>query len=226
MPSPRGALTNLAAVPVDAARPGPGEVIVTVRAVGINFRDVLNVLGMYPGDPGPPGADSAGVVLAVGAGVTYLQPGDAVFGLQHLAKGPGRAAHGLVGGCHPQGLGEAGAVKGRVDALTGAWLPLFAGDALVILVHLAGQGPTHPPPPQGSVELLAGCPTAAVGVGAIAPYQARRIRIPAGPADPFGFGVGVEPDVQALPPRARHHRQAIAAALSRQGEHPAAAALA
>ena len=33
-----------------------------VKAVGLNFRDVLNVLGMYPGDPGPPGGDCAGVV--------------------------------------------------------------------------------------------------------------------------------------------------------------------
>ena len=41
---------------------------VTVRAVGLNFRDVLNVLGMYPGDPGDPGGDCAGIVEAVGPG--------------------------------------------------------------------------------------------------------------------------------------------------------------
>jgi len=39
-----------------------------VRAVGLNFRDVLNILGMYPGDPGDPGGDCAGVVAAVGPG--------------------------------------------------------------------------------------------------------------------------------------------------------------
>ena len=44
-------------------------------------RDVLNVLGMYPGDPGAPGGDCAGVVVASGAGVSHLRPGDAVFGL-------------------------------------------------------------------------------------------------------------------------------------------------
>ncbi len=33
--------------------PGPGEVRLRVLATGVNFRDVLNVLGMYPGDPGP-----------------------------------------------------------------------------------------------------------------------------------------------------------------------------
>ncbi|GAB4814934.1 hypothetical protein N2152v2_001980 [Parachlorella kessleri] len=38
----------------------PREGEVAVKAVGLNFRDVLNVLGMYPGDPGAPGADFAG----------------------------------------------------------------------------------------------------------------------------------------------------------------------
>ncbi len=38
-------------------------------------RDVLNVLGMYPGDPGPPGSDYAGVVMRVGKSVNHLKPG-------------------------------------------------------------------------------------------------------------------------------------------------------
>ncbi len=84
MPQPRGALSNLKPVPLAKAsmtKLQPGQVLMQVRAVGLNFRDVLNVLGMYPGDPGPPGADCAGVVTAVGAGVANLQPGMAVFGL-------------------------------------------------------------------------------------------------------------------------------------------------
>ena len=56
--------------------PARGEVLLEVHAVGVNFRDVLNVLGMYPGDPGAPGADCAGIVMVVGAGVTALSPGD------------------------------------------------------------------------------------------------------------------------------------------------------
>ena len=48
------------------------QVLVSVRAVGLNFRDVLNVLGMYPGDPGQPGGDVAGVVAAVGSAVRHL----------------------------------------------------------------------------------------------------------------------------------------------------------
>ena len=39
------------------------------------------MLGMYPGDPGAPGGDCAGVILAAGEGVTDLKTGDAVFGL-------------------------------------------------------------------------------------------------------------------------------------------------
>ena len=42
---------------------------ISVRAVGLNFRDVLNILGMYPGEPGDPGADCAGIISAVGPGL-------------------------------------------------------------------------------------------------------------------------------------------------------------
>lgn len=47
---------------------------VNVRAIGLNFRDVLNILGMYPGDPGAPGGDCAGVVAAVGPGGALYFP--------------------------------------------------------------------------------------------------------------------------------------------------------
>jgi hypothetical protein len=74
-PKPRGALQNLQPEVLPSALLAPGRVFVAVKAVGVNFRDVLNVLGMYPGDPGPPGGDCAGVVVGVGPGVTHLQPG-------------------------------------------------------------------------------------------------------------------------------------------------------
>lgn len=75
MPMPRGSLANLRHVPHPQAAPGRGEIKIAVQAVGLNFRDVLNVLGMYPGDPGPPGGDCAGVITEVGAGVSELRPG-------------------------------------------------------------------------------------------------------------------------------------------------------
>ena len=81
IPGKRGTFGCLGpeAVLVDSL--GPGEVALQVQAVGINFRDVLNVLGMYPGDPGHPGADVSGTVVAVGAGVSRLRVGQRVFGL-------------------------------------------------------------------------------------------------------------------------------------------------
>jgi NADPH:quinone reductase-like Zn-dependent oxidoreductase len=55
------------------------------------------VLGMYPGDPGPPGGDCAGVVMAVGAGVTHLKAGDAVFGLASGSLGSHVHTNALTG---------------------------------------------------------------------------------------------------------------------------------
>jgi len=57
-----------------------GQVRIAVAAVGVNFRDVLVALGMYPGG-GQLGAEGAGVVVEVGPGVTGLTVGDSVMGL-------------------------------------------------------------------------------------------------------------------------------------------------
>ncbi|MFB9904375.1 SDR family NAD(P)-dependent oxidoreductase [Allokutzneria oryzae] len=58
----------------------PGHVRIGVRAAGVNFRDVLISLGMYPGAAGGIGAEVAGVVLAVGSAVSDLRVGDRVMG--------------------------------------------------------------------------------------------------------------------------------------------------
>ncbi len=65
---------------------GAGEVRVAVRAAGVNFRDVLMVLGMYPGEMAI-GGEGAGVVLEVGCDVTELAIGDRVMGLLDGAFG-------------------------------------------------------------------------------------------------------------------------------------------
>ena len=57
-------------------KPAAGEILLEVHAVGVNFRDVLNVLGMYPGDPGAPGADCAGVIIAIGTAVQGFVQGN------------------------------------------------------------------------------------------------------------------------------------------------------
>ncbi|MFE2104975.1 SDR family NAD(P)-dependent oxidoreductase [Kitasatospora sp. NPDC059463] len=82
-------LDGLALVPApDADRPlGPGEVRIAVRAAGLNFRDVLITLGVYP-DRALLGTEAAGVVTAVGPEVTGLAPGDRVTGLVSGGIGP------------------------------------------------------------------------------------------------------------------------------------------
>lgn len=79
----RGALSNLQLKPLSQASrcvPTGNQCELRVRAIGLNFRDVLNVMGLYPGDPGLPGADVAGTVIAVGENCPY-KVGDNVFGL-------------------------------------------------------------------------------------------------------------------------------------------------
>ncbi|WP_394821617.1 SDR family NAD(P)-dependent oxidoreductase [Pendulispora albinea] len=86
----KGSLDRLTLAPYpDALAPlSEGQVRIAVHAAGLNFRDVLDALGMYPGDPGPLGGEGAGVVLEVGPGVSSFAPGDRVMGLLRASFGP------------------------------------------------------------------------------------------------------------------------------------------
>jgi len=62
---------------VDVGAPGPGEIRIRHEAVGLNYIDVYHRNGTYPLPlPARLGMEGAGVVEAVGEGVTHLQPGD------------------------------------------------------------------------------------------------------------------------------------------------------
>jgi len=66
---------------VDLPPPGPGQLRVALKACSINFPDILMVQGKYqfkPELPFAPGMEGAGVVAAVGEGVTKFKPGDRV----------------------------------------------------------------------------------------------------------------------------------------------------
>ncbi len=70
-------------VEIDRSEPEAGQVLLDVRAAGINFADIMQRRGEYPGGPRPPftpGMEAAGVVSEVGDGVD-LEEGDRVVGL-------------------------------------------------------------------------------------------------------------------------------------------------
>ncbi len=67
---------------IDAPTPGPGQVLVAVKACAINYPDTLMIRDLYqfkPERPYAPGGEIAGVVEAVGEGVTNFKPGDRVL---------------------------------------------------------------------------------------------------------------------------------------------------
>jgi NADPH:quinone reductase-like Zn-dependent oxidoreductase/acyl carrier protein len=78
---PQAGLESLRYQAATRRPPSPQEIEIDVRATGLNFKDVLGALGLYPGDPGPLGGECAGVVTAVGPGVTGLSVGDEVMAL-------------------------------------------------------------------------------------------------------------------------------------------------
>src|SRR4051794_32365873 len=64
--------------------PGPGEVLIRVIAAGVNFVDISQGRGTFAGGPQPPyvaGIEGAGEVIALGDGVTDLEPGAHVIGV-------------------------------------------------------------------------------------------------------------------------------------------------
>ncbi len=139
----RGVLDNLVVRPLERRAPGSGEVEIAVRVSGLNFRDVLNALGMYPGDPGPIGGECAGVVVAVGAGVTELAVGDAVIALAPGAFASHVTVPAAVAFRTPANLGLAEAATIPINFLT-AWYGLHElagiGPGDRVLVHAAAGG--------------------------------------------------------------------------------------
>jgi NADPH:quinone reductase-like Zn-dependent oxidoreductase len=101
-----GSLDGLALVDLTDPTPGPGQILVRVRAVSLNYRDLMIVLGKYGGTTPAdliPLSDGAGEVVSVGAGVTRVQIGDRVAGIffQTWLDGGIRAAY------HASALGGA-----------------------------------------------------------------------------------------------------------------------
>lgn len=131
---------------VTVGEPGPGEARVRHGAIGVNFIDVYHRTGLYPLPlPSGLGVEGAGVVEAVGAGVTHVAAGDRVA---YAGGGPGSysqvrtmPAAGLVK--LPAGISERQAAAIMLKGMTVRYLvrrtyPVQAGDT--VLWHAAAGG--------------------------------------------------------------------------------------
>jgi NADPH:quinone reductase-like Zn-dependent oxidoreductase len=139
---------------VDVPEPGAGEVLVAIKAVSLNYRDLAVVTGRYPRNPAEPtiiASDGAGQVIAVGDGVTAFRAGDRVAGsfFQKWIAGPYSREYGAsaLGGAIPGVLtqfrvfDQAGLVRipEHFSYQEGATLPcagLTAWNALVPTMHV------------------------------------------------------------------------------------------
>jgi NADPH:quinone reductase-like Zn-dependent oxidoreductase len=128
-------------------RPGKGEVVVQVKAAGLNFADILARQGLYPDGPKKPcvmGYEVAGVVEAIGEGVEPDLLGKAVVAMTHFggqAEKVAVAANQLFAKPESLSFEEAAAIP--VNYLTAYALlyvmgSLHAGEA--VLIHNAGGG--------------------------------------------------------------------------------------
>ncbi len=109
---------------------GAGEVLIEVKAAGLNFRDVLKALALYPGEAPDArifGDEVAGVVRAVGRGIDQVAPGDRVFGLAMF----GLATHALARG------GDVRRIPGGLSFEQAATLPVVFMTAWHALKNVA-----------------------------------------------------------------------------------------
>lgn len=132
-------------VPLPAA--GPGEVRIRVEAAGLNFIDTYKRSGLYPVKlPHTLGQEAAGVVTAVGAGVSDFRPGD------HVATAAAAGAYAdetLAPAAQtvrvPAGVDARMAAAVLLQGMTAHYLacatfPLKAGDACVVHAAAGGVG--------------------------------------------------------------------------------------
>jgi acyl transferase domain-containing protein/NADPH:quinone reductase-like Zn-dependent oxidoreductase/short-subunit dehydrogenase len=138
-----GVLDGLELLPLERRPPGPGEVEIRVRAASLNFKDVLNVLGMYPGEAGPLGGECAGEIAALGPGATGFSVGQPVVAIAAGSLASFVTVSAAQVAPRPAEIGEAEAASAPIAFLT-AEHALFdlaglrAGER--VLIHAAAGG--------------------------------------------------------------------------------------
>ncbi len=138
-----GSFENLILRPAPRTAPAPGEVEIQVHAAGLNFRDVMNATGLYPGGPIPFGAECAGTISAVGPNVAELKAGDEVIAVASGSFAAYVTADARAVVRKPKGLGWLEAATIPITFLTAHYgLHRLAGLAKGerVLIHAAAGG--------------------------------------------------------------------------------------
>jgi NADPH2:quinone reductase len=136
----------LTLVEAEPRPPGPGEILVRHEAIGLNFIDVYQRSGLYPTPlPAIPGREGAGVVEAVGEGVTRFRVGDrAAYAGELGAYVEANTVRATRAVKLPDGISSqvaaAAMLKGMTaELLTRIW-PLAVGDAVLVQAAAGGVG--------------------------------------------------------------------------------------
>src|SRR5256712_8532205 len=96
-----GPVDDLKLEDVAPPTPGPGQLVIDIRATGVNYADSIMVAGRYqtrPPFPFSPGLETAGVVTRRGEGVTRFKTGDRVMAILDYGgvAGPGAGGEGAA----------------------------------------------------------------------------------------------------------------------------------
>ncbi len=116
----------------DDPRPGPGQILLKMRAWSLNYRDLLVAKGAYGGPPRQgliPLSDGVGEVVEIGAGVTRVKVGDRVAGcfMQGWIGGDVEAAHSLT------------ALGGAIDGMLAEYVVLSVEGVVRVPEHLSDE---------------------------------------------------------------------------------------
>lgn len=132
---------------IPTPKPGPGEMLVRVKAAGVNFIDIYQRTGLYPRPfPFGLGQDGAGVVEAIGPGVTAFAAGDRVA---FMIPGASNAEYAIVPAERaakiPDNIPEEVAAAGMLKGMTARYLlkstfPVKAGQTIVFHAAAGGVG--------------------------------------------------------------------------------------
>lgn len=129
---PAFGIDNLELVESPKPEPGPDEVLIHVRAVSLNYRDLMITLGHYNPKmalPRVPASDGAGEIVAIGKGVTQVKPGERVAGIfmQNWLEGAGTAQK------------QRGALGGDIDGMLAEYVVLRESGVVPVPAHLSWE---------------------------------------------------------------------------------------